>query len=157
MLHFKVHLIYASIDWKASRHDTAKAERKNLKLLEATVLSIVSNMHPAVLCFCEVGTATAPLTKQNMICLTESVAAAWKHAATEHVDPDIQFHYVIEHPYLTAWDAKQCDCRHFRIMWNMFAHKDPRTAQTFLCSLRDAEDNNGIDIVNVHAPSGQKN
>ena len=151
-----VHLIYANIDWKATRHDTAKAETRNLKLLEATVQSIVRNMHPAVLCFCEVGTAMRPLTEQNMICLTQSVAAAWKDAATEHVEPDIRFHYVTESPYLTAWDAKQCDCRHFRIMWSVFQHEEPRTAQLFLCCLRDAEDSNGINVINVHAPSSGK-
>ena len=151
-----VHLIYANIDWKASRHDTVKAEIRNLRLLEATVRSIVSNMHPAVLCFCEVGTATTPLTEQNMVCLTQSVAAAWKDAATKHVEPEIRFHYVTEKPYLTAWDAKQCDCRHFRIMWNVFQHKEPRTAQLFLCCLRDAEDSNGINVINVHAPSGKQ-
>ena len=127
-----VHLIYANIDWKASRHDTAKAEKRNLKTLETTVRSIVSNMHPAVLCFCEVGTATTPLTEQNMTRLAEIVAAAWEDAATEHVEPDIQFRYLTESPYLTAWDAKQCDCSHFRIMWDVFQHKERRTAQLFL-------------------------
>ena len=112
-------------------------------------------MHPAVLCFCEVGTAITPLTEQNMICLTQSVAAAWKDAATEHVEPDIRFHYVTESQYLTAWDAKQCDCRHFRIMWNVGQHKEPRTAQLFLCCSRDAEDSNGINVINMHAPSGK--
>ena len=150
-----VHLIYANIDWKASRRDTVKAEIRNLRLLEATVRSIVSNMHPAVLCFCEVGTATTPLTEQNLVCLTQSVAAAWKDAATKHVEPEIRFHYVTEKPYLTAWDVKQCDCRHFRIMWNVFQHKEPRTEQLFLCCLRDAEDSNGINVINVHAPSGK--
>ena len=90
-----------------------------------------------------------------MKCLTETVAAAWKDAATEHVETDIKFHYVTESPYLTAWDAKQCDCRHFRIMWNVFQHKAPRTAQLFLCSLCDTEDSNGIDVINVHAPSSK--
>ena len=71
-------------------------------ILGTTVRSIVSNMHPAVLCFCEVGTATNPLTEQIMKCLTEIVAAAWKDAATKHVEPDIQFHYVTGVPYLTA-------------------------------------------------------
>ena len=94
-----VHLIYANIDWKASRHDTAKAEANNSKLLRDTVLSIVKNMHPAVLCFCEVGTATNPLTEQIMKCLTEIVAAAWKDAATEHTEPDIQFGYDTGYPY----------------------------------------------------------
>ena len=51
--------------------------------------SIVKNMHPAVLGLCEVGTATNPLTEQNMKCLTEIVAAASKDAATGHVEPDI--------------------------------------------------------------------
>ena len=147
-----VHLIYANIDWKESRHDTAKAEK--LKLLEATAKSIVSNMHPAVLCFCEVGAATTPLTEQNMTRLPEVVAAAWKDAATEHVEPGIQFHYVTTSPHLTAWDAKQCNCKHFRITWRDFQHDGPHTAQLFLCSLRDAEDSNGIGVVNVRAPSG---
>ena len=36
-----------------------------------------------------------------------------------------------------------------------FSHKHPRTAQLFVCSLRDAEDSNGIDVINVHAPSSK--
>ena len=92
------------------------------------MVSTVQNMHPAVLCFCEVGTATQPLDDQMMRRITEIVATTWSAAATEHGDPHIQFHYAIGSPYLTAWDANQCDCTHFGIMQEIFAHKEPRTA-----------------------------
>ena len=41
-------------------------------------------------------------------------------------------------------------------MWNVFQHKEPRTAQLVFCCLRDAEDSNGINVINVHAPSGKQ-
>ena len=40
-------------------------------------------------------------------------------------------------------------------MHEIFLHKDPRTAQLFLCCLPNADDGDGIDVINVHAPSGQ--
>ena len=85
-------------------------------------------MNPAVLCFCEVGTATQPLTEVVMKMLQFVTEVTWSAAATEHRNPDIRFHYEDGSPYLTAWDANQCDCKHFRIMQDIFAHKEPRTA-----------------------------
>ena len=155
LLQNMVHLVYANIDWKAGRHETSKAEKRNLTTLENTLSSIMQNMHPAVLCLCEVGTATQPLNAQMMTRLTEIVVKAWSAAATEHGSANIQCHYELGSPYLTAWDANHCDCRHFRIMQQIFQHKDPRTAQLFLCCLPNADDGDGIDVINVHAPSGQ--
>ena len=129
------HLIFGNIDWKQSRHDTQRAERNNLHILERTVLSIVQNMQPAVLCFCEVGVASIPLRDREMRLLTELVKQTWSAAATEHRNPDIRFHYEDGSSYLTAWDANQCDCKHFTIMQDIFAHREPRTAQLFLSCL----------------------
>ena len=148
-------LIFGNIDWKQSRHDTQAAERRNLLTLERTVSSIVQNMHPAVLCFCEVGVASIPLSDHEMRLLAELVQRKWSADATKHRNPDLRFHYENESPYLTVWDANQCDCRHFTIMQDIFDHKEPRTAQHFLCCLPDTDDSDGVDVINVHAPSGK--
>ena len=60
--------------------------------------------------------------------ITEIVKTTWSAAATDHSDPDIQFDYEVGSPYLTAWNASHCNCKHFRIMQDIFAHKEPRTA-----------------------------
>ena len=85
-----------------------KAAKRNLRILKNTVSSIVREMNPAVLCFCEVGTATQSLTELVMRTLTGVVKTTWSAAATEHGDPDIQFHYAVGSPYVTAWVANQC-------------------------------------------------
>jgi hypothetical protein len=78
---------------------------------------------------------------------------AWEGAGTEH--PTISFLFEDGAPYLTIWDDKQCKCRHGRILENVYdvpGHK--RTAQAFVCTIPGEGDEEGIDVVNVHAPSG---
>ena len=58
-------------------------------------------------------------------------------------------------PYLTIWDAKRCKCTQGRILKDVYhvpGHR--RTAQAFLCTMPGECDEEGIDVVNVHAPSG---
>ena len=148
------HVINANIYWKASRHRTRKAEANNSRILRTFVQSIVKSMDPTVLCFCEGGAATNPLTDEDMECVTEVVAAAWTDAATKHAEPEVRFHYASGVPLLTAWDAKQCDYRGFWIMRNVYPHKAQHTAQLFLCSLGGAENCHGVDVIYVHALSG---
>jgi len=61
-----VNVIFVNIDWKNARHNTEKSIRHNMKVLHDTIAGIVRQMTPAVLCMCEVGTASDLLTEAHM-------------------------------------------------------------------------------------------
>ena len=148
-----VNIIFINIDWKRSRHDNPTCTNKNLGVLAETTSSIVTNMKPAVICCCEVGTAMSPMTVDEMSVIVQAMREAWEEAATEH--PAISFHFEDDAPYLTIWDANLCKCTHERILENVYnvpGHR--RKAQAFLCTMPGDTDEEGIDVVNVHAPSG---
>jgi len=156
-----INIIFVNIDWKASRHHNPKSSARNLGLLGNTVLSIVQEMAPAVICFCEVGNVMSPLNADHIRAIEATVHTAWANArvrdtATEHVVPDIRFLHTKQEPYLVAWDATAVDCKHQRILRNRYVHADgePRTAQGFVCTKPGQPDSTGIDVINVHAPSG---
>jgi len=156
-----INIIFVNIDWKASRHHNPKSSARNLGLLGNTVLSIVQEMAPAVICFCEVGNVMSPLNADHIRAIEATVHTAWANArvrdtATEHVVPDIRFLHTKQEPYLVAWDATAVDCKHQRILRNLYVHADgePRTAQGFVCTKPGQPDSTGIDVINVHAPSG---
>ena len=77
-------IIFVNIDWKRSRHENPSCTRKNLKILADTTSSIVTNMKPAVICCCEVGTAKHPMTMEEMSAMAQAMREAWEGAATEH-------------------------------------------------------------------------
>ena len=146
-------IIFVHIDWKRSRHANPASTRRNLAVLANTTSSVVTNMKPAVICCCEVGTAKDPMTKEQMTAMAQAMKKAWEGAATEH--PAISFLFSEEAPYLTIWDDNRCKCTHGRILKNVYnvpGHR--RTAQAFLCTMPGERDEEGIDVVNVHAPSG---
>ena len=146
-------IIFVNIDWKRSRHDNPTCRNKNLKKLARTTASIVTNMQPAVICCCEVGTAMFPMTRDQMSEMAQTMTEAWELAATEH--PEILALFEDDAPYLTLWDANLCRCTHGRILQDVYdvtGHR--RTAQAFLCTMPGDTDEDGIDVVNVHAPSG---
>ena len=92
---------------------------------------------------------------QQMFDLADTIRTAWEAAATEH--PDIAVLFEVDAPYLTIWDGNRCECKRHRILENVYnvpGHR--RKAQAFLCIMPGENDEEGIDIVNVHAPSGQK-
>ena len=110
-------------------------------------------MQPAVICCCEVGTAMLPMTRDQMSEMAQTMTEAWELAATEH--PEISALFEDDAPYLTLWDANLCRCTHGRILQDVYdvtGHR--RTAQAFLCTMPGDTDEDGIDVVNVHAPSG---
>ena len=110
-------------------------------------------MKPAVICCCEAGTAAAPMTMGEMSAMAHAMGAAWEEAATERTA--ISFLFEADAPYLTIWDDNRCKCTHGRILKNVYhvpGHR--RTAQAFLCTMPGECDEEGIDVVNVHAPSG---
>lgn len=95
-----------------------------------------------------------PMTLQQMFDLADTIRTAWEAAATEH--PDIAVLFEVDAPYLTIWDGNRCECKRHRILENVYdvpGHR--RKAQAFLCIMPGENDEEGIDIVNVHAPSGK--
>ena len=145
-------IIFINIDWKRSRHANP-ASTKKLKVLANTTSSIVTNMKPAVICCCEAGTAMSPMTMEQVSAMAHAMRKAWEEAATER--PAISFLFEEDAPYLTIWDDNRCKCTHGRILKNVYnvpGHR--RTAQAFLCTMPGEGDEEGIDVVNVHAPSG---
>ena len=94
-----------------------------------------------------------PMTREQMSAMADAVRKAWEEAATER--PAISFLFEDDAPYLTIWDNNRCKCTHARILRNVYnvpGHR--RMAQAFLCTIPGESDEEGIDIVNVHAPSG---
>ena len=94
------------------------------------------------------------MTVEQMDAMAEAMRKAWEDAATER--PAISCLYEENAPYLTIWDDKLCNCRHGRILRNVYTvvgHR--RTAQAFLITMPGEGDAEGIDVVNVHAPSGK--
>ena len=72
-------IIFVNIDWKRSRHDNPTCTNKNLKKLARTTASIVTNMQPAVICCCEVGTAMFPMTRDQMSEMAQTMTEAWRN------------------------------------------------------------------------------
>ena len=149
-----LNLVFVNIDWKIGRHANQTASNKNARVLAGTVASIVANMDPAAICFCEFGGVLAPLKPIHVELLKQTIERAWKeNAATEHV----RFIYEAGEPYLTAFRSDQLDCRHSRTVRKLYyIFGEPRTAQFFLATQPGQPDAAGINIVNVHAPSGNK-
>ena len=143
-------IIFVNVDWKRDRHANPKATKRNLTALANTTSGIVTKMKPAVICCCEVGTAASPMTSEQMSAMADAMRNAWEEAATEH--PAISFLFEDDAPYLTIWDDNRCKCTHGRILKNVYnvpGHR--RTAQAFLCTMPGEGDEEGIDVVNVHA------
>ena len=94
-----------------------------------------------------------PMTREQMFAMAHAMREAWEdEAATER--PAISFLFEDDAPYLTIWDDNRCKCKHGRILkkvYNVPGHR--RVAQAFLCTMPGEGDEEGIDVVNVHAPS----
>ena len=52
-------VVFINIDWKAARHNKKRLQ-KNMKLLNDTIVGVVRNMNPAMICMCEVGLVKYP-------------------------------------------------------------------------------------------------
>ena len=95
----------------------------------------------------------SPMTRQHMLEMADAMRIAWEETATEH--PAISFLFEDDAPYLTIWDDNRCKCTHGRILQNVYNVPGHwRMAQAFLCTIPGESDEEGIDVVNVHAPSG---
>ncbi len=75
-----MNIIFVNIDWKRSRHESDAAERRNLQQLAGTVDSIVSQLRPAVVCFCEFGEVAQPLYAAHVEVLKNEVQENWRQA-----------------------------------------------------------------------------
>ena len=94
------------------------------------------------------------MTREQMSAMAHAMRKAWEEAATER--PAISFLFEDDAPYLTIWDSNRCECKHGRILQNVYdvpGHR--RNAQAFLCIMPGESDEECIDVVNVHAPSGK--
>ena len=147
-------IIFINIDWKRSRHDSPASTHRNLGVLSNTIASIVTNMKPDAICCCEVGEAMKPMTTVQMSAIVNTIRTTWEATATEH--PDISVLFAQGAPYLTIWDGNRCQCTHGRILEDVYVVQGHRrTAQAFLFLLPGMNDEDGLDVFNVHAPSGQ--
>ena len=154
-------IVFVNIDWKKSRHATVGAERRNLEVLKATVTSIVTEMNPALICFSEFGEVGHPLPDEVIPRLQDAIENAWREAAlaTEQgwASERLAFAHPPGEPYLSAWLPERIDCRHHELLTRLYpASGERRTAQMFLVTAPGEKDEDGINVINVHAPSGGK-
>jgi hypothetical protein len=119
--------------------------------LGSTIAGIIRNMNPAMICMCEVGEASIPLTKECMQQVSDQTMQAWRDVATEHVKLTCMFE--VGAPYMTVYDLSKVQCSCHRIFTNLYpTHGQQRTAQAFLCS---GPSNVSVDVIDVHLPSGK--
>ena len=148
-------MAFANIDWKNQKHGRRFAYHAGQ--MSETVLSIVCRASPAAICFCEVGTASEPLSPENRKELCDIISREWKQhepAATEH---GVEFLFQDNLPYLTAYRPDLLRCTQLTAIHDLYHSGGcPRTAQLFLATPICASDA-GINIINVHAPSGSSN
>jgi hypothetical protein len=125
--------------------------KTNMDVLKKTITDVAQNMKPAMICMCEVGDRNA-LSADEMQQVADQSIRAWKDAATEHIQ--LRSMFTTGAPYMTIYIDGSIRCSEYRILRNLYyADGEPRTAQAFVCALPDGE---GVDVVNVHAPSGGK-
>ena len=143
-------VVFINIDWKASRHNNTL--NTNMRILGKTIANVVHNMNPTMICMCEVGLATKPLTEKQMQEVESQCMHAWKKAATEHFE--LRSMFQVESPYMTIYKDGPIQCSDHRILKDLYAAgEQPRTAQTFLCC---GPGGGTVDVINVHAPSSKK-
>ena len=113
-------VVFVNIDWKKSRHDNKKVADKNLDLLKGTVRSIIKIHEPVVICFCEVGETSQPMTSSQMSALSEVIEATWKELLQS---TKLQSSFTQGYPYLTVWDSSRVDCFNFHITKGLYQHQ----------------------------------
>ena len=124
-------VVFIKIDWKASRHSSTKALKRNMQTLGQTIGSVVRNMSPTMICMCEVGEATRALSSKELKEVADQSMLSWQEAATEHFQ--LQSMYEVGAPYMTIYQQGPIRCSGHRILSNLdSAQGQPRTAQTFL-------------------------
>ena len=83
--------VFVNIDWKKSRH--YRTLNANVKVLGTTITNIVQKMKPTVMCMCEVGETSNPLSNEQVQQVADKSISAWQKAATEHVKLGSMFYF----------------------------------------------------------------
>ena len=86
-----LNISYVNIDWKRSRHASAKAERRNLPKLDKTIKGILRLQKPAVLCICEFGEVLHPLAPQHVDVVKHLITKAWASVHGFATEPIVDF------------------------------------------------------------------
>jgi hypothetical protein len=147
-------IAFANMDWKWARH-TGKHKNQHRVAWQRTTEEIIRGFDPAVICFCEVGDVSKPMEARHLDDLQDLTRLAWTRcgAAAEHVG----FLQTIGKPYLTAYRTDRLTCSRYRILSHLYhAQGLERTAQHFLATPAGAGAEERINVINVHAPSGNK-
>ena len=141
-------VVFVNIDWKASRHNTVDSANRNMKRLKTTVRSIIKTHKPVVICFCEVGESSNPLSLDQMSTVSKAIEDTW-HELLQSTQ--LQRSFEQGYPYLTVWDSSRVDCFNFHIT-KCYERQPFRTAQLFGMRAATLE----VDIVNIHLASGKE-
>ena len=146
-------LVFCNIDWKTSRHNET-ARKKNLRILDSTVASIVQFMEPAVLCLSEVGQAGQGMSTIQLDEMVQVIYAAWIRKS----DGSPELENARAPAYLTIWDKKRITCFAFHRIVGLVAEHPSRTAQAFVCRRSglqpDAQAKDAVSVVNAHFAAG---
>ena len=122
-----------------------------MKVLGTTITNIVQNMKPTVICMCEVGETSNPLSNEQMQQVADKSISAWQKAATEHVKLGSMF--TSGEPYMTIYMFCHFRCHDQQILHNLYyAGGKAIMARALVLSDLDGQ---SIDLINVHAPSGK--
>jgi len=146
-------IAFANMDWKEERH-AGKNWQRHRALWRSTTETLLRHFQPAVMCFCEVGVVTSPLSEQHFNDLKDITRQAWISfgAAAKHVE----FLQTPGEPYLTAYRTDRVTCEHYSMLSDLYdAQGSERTAQHFLLKPATSTEDS-INVINVHAPSGTK-
>jgi hypothetical protein len=140
-------VVFVNIDWKATRHNTVAATNRNMNILKTTVRSIIMTHKPVVICFCEVGVTSNPLTLDQMSTVSQAIEDTW-HELLQSTQ--LQSSFKQGYPYLTVWDSSRVHCFNFHMV-KCYERQPFRTAQLFGMRAATLE----VDIVNIHLASGK--
>ena len=105
-------VVYINIDWKKGRHN--KTLKANMNPLRKTIAGVVREMKPTMICMCEVGEATIPLTEEQMRHVALQSMHAWKEAATEHFE--LRSMFEVGAPYMMIYQNGPIHCSCHRIL-----------------------------------------
>ncbi len=125
-----INIAFANMDWKEER-DAGRNWQRHRAAWLSTTEAMLRHFQPAVMCFCEVGVVTSPLSEQHFNDLKDITSQAWISfgAAAEHVE----FLQTPGQPYLTAYRTDRVTCEHYSMLSNLYnAQGSERTAQHFL-------------------------
>ena len=127
----------ANMDWKRARH-TGTRWRAHCGQWQLTTSEIIRGFDPAIICFCEVGEAHAPLHAEHFSTLQELTCLAWSSWGVSA--EQVRFLRTEGQPYLTAFRVDRVACSGHCILSSLYRARGlERTAQHFLATLVAAD------------------